>query len=86
MTQYGWGYDYLFYGFCSSLYPQFKIGIVEKMLAKHRKEFGRDLSKENEIAYWRTAEKWIKRFKKDRSINGKNANRAHIGKIIYSHN
>lgn len=49
----------------------------------HRKEFGRDLSKENEQIYWRTAEKWIKRFKKERNVRGKHADRALVGDVIY---
>ena len=76
-------YCQLFYGYCKTLYPDFKIGIIETMQSVHRREFGRDLTKENEMVYWRTAEKWIKRFKKERGIKGKHANRALIGNVIY---
>jgi hypothetical protein len=65
------------------LYPQFKIGIIETMQCVHRKEFGRDLSKENEQVYWRTAQKWIKGFKKEMKLKGQHANRAFIGDVIY---
>ncbi len=53
------------------------------MQSVHRKDFSRELTKDNELLYWRTAEKWIKRFKKDRQLKGNNANRAHIGEVIY---
>lgn len=73
----------MFNGYCKSQYPEFKIGIIETMQCVHRKEFGRDLSKENEQIYWRTAEKWIKLFKQERDIKGAHANRAFIGSVIY---
>lgn len=80
----GWGYEKVYYNYCKPKFPDFDMGVLDSMVAKHHKSLGKVIQKfkpdgANKLTPRQQLDSWLYISQQRRNTTLKNAHHTYFG-------